>query len=103
MRDEIEVAENRLTLHRDLGTKDIAAFRRVSREFLEAGHKDLVIDLSPLSIVSSTTVGMIVATHLRAAERGLHLTIRVGEKALSLFELMRLTDHLSIEVVTADE
>jgi len=100
---QFEIQDNTLVMRSDLGTRDITEFRRVTREFLEAGHKDLVIDLSPLVTVSSTTVGMIVATHLRASERGLHLTIRVGEKALSLFELMRLTDHLSIEVVPGEE
>ena len=100
---QFEIKDNTLVMRSDLGTKDITEFRRVTREFLEAGHKDLVIDLSPLDVVSSTTVGMIVATHLRASERGLHLTIRVGEKALSLFELMRLTDHLAIEVAPGEE
>jgi hypothetical protein len=53
--------------------------------------------------ISSTTVGMVVALHLRASEADRKLRIRLNPRLLKLFELTMLTDTLSLEMVGKDE
>jgi len=69
----------------------------------ESQSQGAALDMSALNGISSTTVGMTVAVHLRAAEAGKSLRIRINEKLLKLFELTMLTDTLSLEMVGPDE
>jgi hypothetical protein len=72
-------------------------------EGAEEDGSDGVLDMSALPGVSSTTVGMTVAVHLRFAEAGRRLRIRLNPKLLKLFELTMLTDTLLLEMVGKGE
>ena len=69
----------------------------------EETGSDGVLDMSALHGASSTTVGLTVAVHLRFAEAGKRLRIRLNPKLLKLFELTMLTDTLSLEMLGEGE
>jgi anti-anti-sigma regulatory factor len=62
-----------------------------------------VLDMTGMDSISSTTIGMAVAVHLRAAEAGRTVTIRIREDQKRLFELTMLTGTLSLDVVATTE
>jgi hypothetical protein len=96
-----------LKLHRNPEPLEIEQIKNalyaMAGEPLEEGAEedgsDGILDMSQLPGVSSTTVGMTVAVHLRFAEAGRRLRIRLNPKLLKLFELTMLTDTLSLEMV----
>lgn len=109
-----DVEGRTLTLHRNPDHSEInqvkAALYELAGEDPQEGAGDSgddgsdgVLDMSELPGVSSTTVGMTVAVHLRFAEAGRRLRIRLNPKLLKLFELTMLTDTLSLEMVGKDE
>ena len=93
-----------LTLHRNPEPAEINQVKVALYELAgaEDGASEGVLDMSELPGVSSTTVGMTVAVHLRFAEAGKRLRIRLNPRLLKLFELTMLTDTLSLEMVGED-
>ncbi len=93
-----------LTLHRNPEPAEINQVKAALYEMAGAGDgaSEGVLDMSELPGVSSTTVGMTVAVHLRFAEAGKRLRIRLNPRLLKLFELTMLTDTLSLEMVGED-
>jgi hypothetical protein len=95
-----------LTLHRNPELSEIeqvkqALYTIAGEEIAEGDAEtgsDGVLDMTALHGASSTTVGMTVAVHLRFAEAGRRLRIRLNPKLLKLFELTMLTDTLMLEM-----
>jgi anti-anti-sigma regulatory factor len=99
-----KVVGDTLTLFRDPEPTEIEKVKLAMYDlFGEIAGEGVTLDLSPMPGITSTTVGMVVALHLRASEAGRKLRIRLNPKLLKLFELTMLTDTLSLEMVGEDE
>jgi len=100
-----------LTLHRNPEVSEMEQVKQalyaMAGEAMAEGDEengsDGVLDMTALHGASSTTVGMTVAVHLRFAEAGKRLRIRLNPKLLKLFELTMLTDTLSLEMQGREE
>lgn len=93
-----------LTLYRDPELGELDKVKAAVYEiFGQTAGQTVTLDLSPMAGISSMTVGMVVALHLRASEADRQLRIRLNPKLLKLFELTMLTDTLSIEMPGKDE
>jgi anti-anti-sigma regulatory factor len=93
-----------LTLYRDPELIEIEKVKAAMYEiFGQTPDRTVTLDLSPMPGISSTTVGMVVALHLRASEADRKLRIRLNPRLLKLFELTMLTDTLSLEMIGKDE
>jgi anti-anti-sigma regulatory factor len=68
-------------------------------QLLAAGNGQALLDMTSLEKISSATIGMAVAVHLRAAESGGRLVIRIRADQKRLFELTMLMDTLNLEFV----
>jgi anti-anti-sigma regulatory factor len=100
----LKVGGQTLTLFRNPEVTEIEKVKNALYELAGAAGagdapQDAVLDLSVLPGVSSTTVGMTVAAHLRFAEAGKRLRVRLNPQLLKLFELTMLTGTLTLEMV----
>jgi anti-anti-sigma regulatory factor len=92
-----------LALYRNPETSELDQVKQALYDLAGASQSQgAALDMSALNGISSTTVGMTVAVHLRFAEAGKKLRIRLNPKLLKLFELTMLTDTLSLEMVGKD-
>jgi hypothetical protein len=106
-----KVAGRTLTLYRNPELSEMEQVKQALYEMAGEGiaegdeedGSDGVLDMTALHGASSTTVGMTVAVHLRFAEAGRRLRIRLNPKLLKLFELTMLTDTLSLEMQGKEE
>jgi hypothetical protein len=106
-----KVAGRTLTLYRNPELSEMEQVKQALYEMAgegiaegdEENGSDGVLDMTALPGASSTTVGMTVAVHLRFAEAGRRLRIRLNPKLLKLFELTMLTDTLSLEMQGKEE
>ena len=106
-----KVAGRTLTLYRNPELSEMEQVKQALYEMAgegiaegdEENGSDGVLDMTALPGASSTTVGMTVAVHLRFAEAGKRLRIRLNPKLLKLFELTMLTDTLSLEMQGKEE
>ena len=99
-----KVRDDILTLYRDPEPLEMSQVKEALYALIgEASEGGGTLDMSLMTNVSSITVGLVVAVHLRAAEAGKSLRIRINEKLLKLFELTMLTDTLSLEMVGKDD
>lgn len=96
-----KVQGDTLTLYRDPEPTEMNGVKEALYALVGEGPGG-TLDMSPMQGVSSTTVGLVVAVHLRSAEAGRKFRIRINEKLLQLFELTMLTDTLSLEMVGKD-
>jgi anti-anti-sigma regulatory factor len=97
-----KVENQTLTLYRNPDPIENEQVKQALYAMAGEGGDDATLDMSALPGISSTTVGMTVAVHLRFSEAGKHLRIRLNPKLLKLFELTMLTDTLSLEMVGPD-
>ncbi|HOX07609.1 MAG TPA: hypothetical protein PK280_14515 [Planctomycetota bacterium] len=95
-----EVHGNTLKLLRNPEITEIESVKQALCALVDESQEggEGVLDMSVLSGASSTTVGMTVAVHLRFAEAGRRLRIKLNSSLLRLFELTMLTDTLSLEL-----
>ena len=66
---------NRLVLHHEVGLQERAAFANALRKLLATGGRDLLVDLTEASYVSSSCIGPIVEAADNAKEVGLSITV----------------------------
>jgi len=70
-----------------LGGPDSDAMREVISSAIEAGKKNVVIDLSKVSLVNSTGVGILIATHT---------TLKRNEGAMKLLSVAKRVSSVLI-------
>lgn len=59
---------------------------------------DVVVDLEDVTLIDSSGIGLLIATHNSLKEKGGSLkVINTPEKILTMFKIMRLDRHFSIE------
>ncbi|MHC4916397.1 MAG: STAS domain-containing protein [Planctomycetota bacterium] len=96
--DLFTVAEGSLKLRRNPDLTEINGVKAEMVRLLEADSEGAELDLTQIEGITSTTVGMTVAVHLRAAESGRKLTVTIREQQKRLFDLTMLTNTLCIKV-----
>ncbi len=99
--DIFDVTGAVLRLKRNPELGDIEKVKISLVELIDNNPEGARLDLTAVSGISSTTVGMAVAVHLRAVEVGSKLTIAITSGQKRLFDLTMLTKTLSLEVVDA--
>lgn len=83
------------------GDLDIVTSDEVKRglaQLIDAGHVALALDLSGVSFVDSSGLGVLVAIHRHAESRGGSFLVRsVPPQVQRLFEITRLDDLLRVD------
>ena len=73
-------------------------FRKELLSLLEGGIKELIIDLTGVTMIDSIGIGVLVAAHNSISKSGGKLAVtNVSENICSLFKTMRLDQHLEIK------
>ena len=99
--DLFQVAGAALLLKRNPALTELTQVKASLLDLVEKNPEGARLDLTAVGGISSTTVGMAVAVHLRAAEAGSKLAIAITRGQKRLFDLTMLTKTLSLEVVDA--
>jgi len=87
-----------LELRRNPELTELDGVKAALLEQLQENEPGATLDMTGMPAISSTTIGMAVAVHLRAVEAGRTLTVRIREDQKRLFELTMLTNTLTLEV-----
>ena len=99
MEEELFAAKgNVLQLRRNPSLGEIDTVKGELLKLLRADEDGAELDMSGMSGISSMTVGMAVAVHLRAVEAGRKLTVRIRREQKRLFDLTMLSNTLNLEV-----
>jgi hypothetical protein len=96
--DLFTTSESSLQLKRNPELTELEKVKVSLMEVLKNHESGATLDMTPMAAISSTTVGMAVAVHLRAVEAGRELTVRIRDDQKRLFELTMLTNTLKLEV-----
>jgi anti-anti-sigma factor len=87
-----------LLLSGRLGAATVGDAREALGEATDAGHGDLVVDLSEVELVDATGLGLLVGAHRRAERAGRRLVLRgVPERIDRLLLATRLSRVLTVE------
>jgi len=74
-------------------------FRKDLLSLVEEGSKDLIADLTGVTMIDSIGIGILVAAHNSLSKSGGQLTvINVSEDIYRLFKTMRLDQHIQMEM-----
>jgi hypothetical protein len=102
MEEELFAAKgNVLQLRRNPSLTEIDSVKGALLKILREDDFGAEMDMTAMSGISSMTVGMAVAVHLRAVEAGRKLTVRIRPDQKRLFELTMLSNTLNLEVAGA--
>ncbi|MCK4412199.1 MAG: STAS domain-containing protein [Candidatus Eisenbacteria sp.] len=85
-----------------MGGPDAESVRQLIRESLEAGKKEMIIDIGDVSWVNSTGLGILIASHVTVSNAGGTLKLsRVSKRISQIFMVTKLhtvfETHESIE------
>ena len=94
---DYQIAKGVLTVNKDLRQELDMAFDQACRELLTNPEKSLKIDLSCVSYISSTYVGMIAVTFFQAQASGKTLTIRAKPAVLRVLKVAGFEGFLHLE------
>jgi anti-anti-sigma regulatory factor len=99
MKDSLfTVQDGVLALSRNPELTEIDRVKAALLNEIDTNEGGGTLDMTSISALSSTTIGMVVAVHLRAEEAGRQLKTRIRQDQLRLFELTMLTETLTLEV-----
>jgi len=90
---------NYLRVLRELDWNHSKTFEERCRAVIEQATGDPVLDLSSLAYLSSPAIKQVARAHIFAEEKGRHLTVRISESLLKIFEVTRLDKVIALEVV----
>lgn len=80
------------------GDLDIVTAPVLRQLFVDHAAESLTLDLSGVTLIDSTSLGVLVAAHKRAARDGRRIVLRgVPPMQMRLFELTGLTGYINID------
>jgi anti-anti-sigma factor len=75
----------------------IPELRSKMRGMIEAGVRELVIDLTDVHMVDSSGIGLLISAHNSLSKAGGRLAIiQASAEILELFQTMRMHQHFSV-------
>jgi anti-sigma B factor antagonist len=81
----------------DLVMSQLPALRSRLLELVGAGTSHLTLDLSAVSAVDSSGIGLVVSTHNSLKKAGGNLAVTGASKdVLALFQAMRIHQHMAV-------
>jgi anti-sigma B factor antagonist len=84
---------------RDIVASFAQELKRDLCSLMEAGTKELVIDLESVRMIDSIGLGVLIATHNSLKKGGGHLTVTNASKDIfGLFKTMRLDRHFDVKM-----
>jgi anti-anti-sigma factor len=86
-----------LHVMKDLRQDFDLSFDRACSELLASSERELVIDLSRISYIHSTYIGMIAATFFQAQAAGKSLTVRGRENVLQVLRVAGFDGFIKLE------
>ncbi|HHY74018.1 MAG TPA: STAS domain-containing protein [Bacillus bacterium] len=86
-----------VTLSKEIYVDQASSFREALLPYLEKGYKNFIIDVSNLSYIDSSGLGVLIGIQKRAITNGGKVTIKgLKGPVKELFELTRLTKIFEI-------
>lgn len=71
---------------------------RLNRAMLEENYQQITLDLSEISHIDSSGIGIIVRSEAAFSQRGGELRILLSEKFMDVFVMMKLDEYLNVSV-----
>ena len=96
---DCQIEGSTLTVRGDLMDEFAEGFRRATLELLEAPGDELVLDMAGVGYMRSYHVGILVALHADALEKGKSVKVFASPKVGELLALFDLDEVLDLEVV----
>lgn len=86
-----------VTLSKEVYVEQASSFREALLPYLEKGHKNFTLDVSGLSYIDSSGLGVLIGIQKRAITNGGKVIIKgLKGQVKELFELTRLTKIFEI-------
>lgn len=87
-----------LTPQQDIVASVSAEIRKLLKEQIDQGCKELVLDMQHVEMIDSMGIGLLIAAHNSLNKNGGELkAINLSQDLMSLFKNMRLDKHFSVE------
>lgn len=94
-----ELSDGILRVTKDLRQDFDLSFDQACSELLKSKATDLVIDLSKVTYINSTYIGMIAATFFQAQSAGKNLTVRAPAAVLKILSAAGFDGFIKLEAV----
>ncbi len=88
-----------VTAGEDIYWEHVPDFENITLDLIASDNVNLVLDLSQVSFISSSFLGVLSIFILRAKRAGKNVKIKVSIDIIWIFEIMGPDDHIDIEVV----
>jgi len=95
--NDLKVADGVLTVNKDLRQDFDLAFDESCNELLASKFNPLVIDLSPVSYINSTYIGMIAATYFQAQSMKKDLKVVARQAVLTILKSAGFDGFIKLE------
>lgn len=88
----------------DIVAANVPDFRSRIRGALEDGVTELVVDMTHVTMVDSSGIGLLISAHNSLRKRGGRLSVtNVSPEILDLFRSMRIHQHFSVTEAATEE
>jgi anti-anti-sigma factor len=99
----VDLCDGGLALAGDLDRRSVSLAREALHGVLGSGSGDVVLDVSGVGLVDTTGLGLLVASHRRAASSGRRVVLRgVGPGLARILAVTRLHRVLHVERARAE-
>ena len=99
--NDLQVANGVLTVSKDLRQDFDLAFDEACNELLESKADSLIIDLSAVSYINSTYIGMNAATYFQAQAMKKELKVDAQESVLNILKSAGFDGFIKLEHASA--
>ena len=100
---QYEIKDGVLKVLSDLRRDFDLGFDQVCSDLLESKEEKLTIDLSKVSYINSTYIGMIAATYFQAQARGKNLNIIGQNSVLQVLRAAGFDGFIKLQSATTEE
>jgi len=97
--DPYQVRDGKLRVTRDLRQDFDLTFDEACARLIGDPSPDLLIDLTPISYISSTYVGMIAAAFFQARQQGKKLSVRARPPIIRILQNAGFANFIQLESV----
>lgn len=100
MKQDFNIINNQVTvsLTGSLYVEEAAVLRERLLEYIQAGHRDFIVNLNNVDYIDSSGLGVLVAIQKRALQNGGKVIIKGLQGTVKeLFEMTRLTKVFDIQ------